>query len=174
MKKYIVSILVLGTFGSYALYQQSEAGSTPVVATAMGNSNRSESAKSVNQPYTPLPLPDPVAATKPIPTPKPTPTAKPSGQYKNGTYTGVSADAYYGRIEVQAVISNNKLVDVVFLDHPNDRGTSVRINNHAMPILKTEAISAQSASVNTVSGATDSSGAFRVSLSSALLEARNM
>ena len=94
------------------------------------------------------------------------------GIFNDGEYIGDSVDAYYGYIQVKAVITNGKLSDVVFLDYPQDRGNSIRINTYAMPILKSEAIKAQSSNVNTVSGATDSSGAFRQSLASALAQAK--
>jgi uncharacterized protein with FMN-binding domain len=42
-----------------------------------------------------------------------------------------------------------------------------------MPYLKQEAIAAQSANVNIISGATDSSYAFRQSLASALAQAKS-
>ena len=98
---------------------------------------------------------------------------KPVGQYKDGTYTGSVADAYYGNIQVQAVIYGGRLTDVIFLQYPSDRRTSVSINTQAMPYLKSEAISAQSANVNIVSGASDSSQAFRQSLGTALASAKN-
>ena len=120
---------------------------------------------------TPPPVTTPTPT--PVPTPTPTPVPKPKGKYKDGTYTGSVADAYYGNIQVQAVIQNSALSDVIFLQHPNDRSTSVRINNNAMPILKQEAISAQGANVNIVSGATDSSQAFQQSLGVALAMAKN-
>jgi uncharacterized protein with FMN-binding domain len=93
--------------------------------------------------------------------------------YKDGTYTGVSADAYYGNVQVQAIIQNGKLADVQFLDYPRDRSTSLRISSEAMPYLKSEAIQAQSAPVDIVSGATEISGAFNQSLASALAAAKN-
>lgn len=95
-----------------------------------------------------------------------------SQQYKDGSYTGNAADAFYGNIQVQVTISGGKITDVVFLQYPNDRGTSVEINNQAMPMLKQEAIQAQSANVDGVSGATDTSQAFIQSLSSALNQAK--
>jgi uncharacterized protein with FMN-binding domain len=64
-----------------------------------------------------------------------------------------------------------KIADVTFLDYPQDRGTSVRINSYAMPQLIQEAITAQSANVNGVSGASDTSSAFQQSLASALSQA---
>ncbi len=103
----------------------------------------------------------------------PSPAPKPVGQFKDGTYTGLAADAFYGNIQVQAVIQNGKLADVIFLQHPNDRRTSIEINTQAMPILKSEAIQIQSGNVDIVSGATDSSLAFRQSMSSALAMAKN-
>lgn len=110
-----------------------------------------------------------VSVTSPAPAPGMT-SARP-GRYKDGTYTGSVADAFYGNIQVQAVISGGRIVDVIFLQYPSDRGTSVRINSQAMPILKREAIQAQSAQVDGVSGATASSGAFIESLGSALQKA---
>ncbi len=94
-----------------------------------------------------------------------------TGQYKDGTYTGSVADAYYGNIQVKATISGGKLTNVTFLQYPNDRGQSVEINQRAMPVLKAEAIQAQSANVDGVSGASDTSAAFNQSLASALAQA---
>jgi uncharacterized protein with FMN-binding domain len=93
--------------------------------------------------------------------------------YADGTFTGSVADAYYGNIQVQTTIQNGKIVDIQFLQFPSDRSTSRRINSIADPQLASEAISLQSANVDIVSGATDSSLAFRQSLGSALTQARN-
>ncbi len=112
--------------------------------------------------------PPPTRARQPQPTPAPVQT----GQYRDGTYTGDPADAYYGIIQVAAVVSGGKIVDVQFLQYPNDRQTSIEVNTQAMPYLKAEAIQAQNANVDIVSGATDSSYAFRQSLASALNRAR--
>lgn len=103
-----------------------------------------------------------------------TPTAMPmnSGQYKNGSYTGPVADAFYGNVQVKVVVSGGKISDVQFLQHPGDRQTSVEINSQAMPMLKQEAIQAQSAQVDGVSGATETSLAFISSLTGALQQAQ--
>lgn len=100
------------------------------------------------------------------------PAATAAAQYKDGTYTGDVADAYYGNIQVQVTVSGGKITDVQFLQYPNDRGTSIQINSQAMPYLKQEAIQAQSAQVDGVSGATDTSQAFIQSLGSALNQAK--
>ena len=94
-----------------------------------------------------------------------------SAAYKDGTYTGSVEDAYYGNVQVQAVIQGGKIKQVKFLQYPNDRPNSVAINQQAIPYLQQEAIQAQSAHVSGVSGATDTSIAFVQSLSSALSQA---
>jgi len=157
IKKIIAVLAVFGTFGGYVISQKMSddeiipetLNTTPAV------------------PSTPAPVVVPVT----VPT---KPTSKTTAAFKNGTYTGTVADAYYGPVQVQAVIQNGKLTDVVFLQHPNDRGTSIRINNMAMPRLTSEAISVQSAKVNAVSGASETSRAFVESLQDALNQAKNV
>ena len=80
--------------------------------------------------------------------------------------------AYFGMVQVKAVIQAGKIADVQFLQYPNDRRTSIRINNIAMPYLITEALQAQSAEVDIISGATLTSEAFAQSLQSALATAK--
>jgi uncharacterized protein with FMN-binding domain len=103
-----------------------------------------------------------------------TPTSAPQiqqGKYKDGTYTGNVADAFYGNVQVQVLISGGEIADVVFLQYPNHNSTSININSQAMPLLKQEAIAAQSADVSGVSGASATSPAFKQSLASALSQA---
>jgi len=95
-----------------------------------------------------------------------------AASYKNGSYTGSQADALYGTVQVKAVIQNGRLTDVQFLSQPTDRRRSQSINSQATPILKQEAIQAQSANVQAVSGATLTSEAFVQSLQSALSQAK--
>lgn len=121
----------------------------------------------INLPTTPVPV-----ATTPSPSaPAPTTTPNASG-YKDGTYTGPVTDAFYGNVQVRVKISGGSIVSVIFLQHPSDNGTSERINNDAMPRLSNQAIQAQSAQVDGVTGASATSGAFIQSLSSALAQAK--
>lgn len=94
-----------------------------------------------------------------------------SSQYKDGTYTGSPADAYYGNVQVSVTISGSKITKVKFLQYPNTHSTSVAINEQAMPYLQQEAIQAQSANVQLISGATFTSQAFVQSLQAALSQA---
>ena len=95
-----------------------------------------------------------------------------TGGYKNGSYTGSQADLVYGTVQVKAVIQGGRLTDVQFLSQPTGRRQSQYINSQATPILKQEAIQAQSAHVQAVSGATLTSEAFVQSLQSALSQAK--
>lgn len=94
------------------------------------------------------------------------------GIFSDGEYTGVVADAIFGDLQVKAIISKGKLAQVVWLKYPNDRPTSIKINEDAMRPLDTEAIQKQSAQVDNVSGATQTADAYRVSLASALAQAK--
>ena len=196
MKKFLYSLIVIGGFGFYALFQN-KLGSNPnsltPVSEVMAQTSQSLTDNTTTQgptfnqsppnpvPTPPAPTPSPAPApvqTAPQPTPvkttpKPTPPPQPKGLYKDGQYTGSVADAYYGNIQVQVSISGSKITNVAFLQYPNDRSTSRYINGQAMPYLKAEAISAQSANVDILSGATDSSMAFQQSLGSALAKAKN-
>lgn len=91
--------------------------------------------------------------------------------FRDGTYTGDVTDAYYGNVQVQVTIGGGVITNVIFLQYPSDNLTSRFINGQAMPILISEAISAQSAQVDVVSGASATSDAFKQSLSSALSKA---
>lgn len=173
MKKTILSLALVFTFAAYTLHARIIGASIPVVLTPEPDKPKVALVlpKYNGTPSTP---PPPIVTPAPTPTPStpPPPVIISSGKYKDGSYTGSVADAYYGNVQVKVFISTGKIADVQFLDHPQDRQTSVRINNRAMPYLISEAIAAQDANVDTVSGASFTSAAFRESLSSALGKAK--
>lgn len=142
LKKIALAGFVLATFIAYSINQRG-GGSAPIVAPA-ATPGKSEVVPS---------------------------TTSSAGKYKDGTYTGKASDAFYGYIQVQAVITGGKLSDVTFLQYPNEQQHSVEINSQAMPLLKQQAIQAQSAHVDGVSGASDTSQAFVDSLTDALQQA---
>ncbi len=113
------------------------------------------------------------ATTAPRSAPTPTSAARPKGAYKDGTFTGSSVNAFWGQVQVKVVVQNGKITDVQFLQYPSDRRTSVRINTTVMPWLKSEAIQAQNANVDIISGATLTSEAFMQSLQAALSTAKS-
>lgn len=79
----------------------------------------------------------------------------------------------WGDVQVQATFAaDGTLVDVVTLQTPDSDGKSVRINDRAVPQLNAEALTSQTAQVDTVSGATYTSTDYRNSLQSAIDAAR--
>lgn len=144
MKKYIQIVIFLGVFFLVVLVR-SLRGDTKE-NQIVGNSTNSTSSQTASQ-------------------------SQPTVTYKAGTYTGSAVNFLYGNIQVQAVIANGKITDVIFLQYPNDNYTSISINTQAMPLLKSEALQVQNASVDIVTGASDSSQAFQKSLDVALKQA---
>lgn len=65
-------------------------------------------------------------------------------------------------------MKSGKITDVTAVQLTNRDGRSVQISNYAAPILRQEVLSAQSAKVNTVGGATYTSDAYLTSLQSAI------
>ncbi len=169
----------------YALMQNGSGGQS--VAVGPTQATPSQSYKTANEallqtlsqvsgsaPVTTSPAPAPTT-NNPAPKTIPVPThvlKKSAGQYVDGSYTGSPADAYYGAVQVEAVVRNGQLADVKFLQYPNSHSTSVFINQQAMPYLVQEAIQAQNANIDGVSGATFTSQAFVQSLASALVQAK--
>jgi len=95
-----------------------------------------------------------------------------TGQYKDGIYTSPVEDAFYGNLQVTATIKDGAIADLQYPVFPNDPGYTTFVNTRALPLLKQEAIGAKSAKVNTVSGASDTSDAFKEALTAIFAEAR--
>lgn len=94
-----------------------------------------------------------------------------SGASDSGTFTGAAAQTQYGEVQVQITVADGKITDVTPL-HLTDRdGRSVAISQQAAPILRQEALQAQSAQIQAVSGATFTSGGYTTSLQSAIDQA---
>jgi len=84
------------------------------------------------------------------------------------TLTGQPVETGYGPVQVQVTVSGKKLTAVQVLEAPTQSGRDVEISNFALPILHDEALSAQSANIQVVSGATYTSSGYQQSLQSAL------
>jgi uncharacterized protein with FMN-binding domain len=101
-------------------------------------------------------------------TPRPTSSAGSTSGTK--TFTGSLVDTRYGPVQVQITVSNGKITNVSATQLPNG-GRSGNISAYAAPILSGEAMAAQSAQINLVSGATYTSSAYEQSLQAALDQA---
>jgi uncharacterized protein with FMN-binding domain len=86
------------------------------------------------------------------------------------TKTVVSAVAanQYGNVQLKVTIKNGKITAVQALTIPLNDPKSAQINAYAEPILQQSALTAQSANIDTVSGATYTSDSYKTALQSAL------
>ena len=84
------------------------------------------------------------------------------------TYTGESVQTRWGPVQVRITVKKGKITDVTAVTYPQENPRDQEINSYAVPQLRSEALAAQSASIDTVSGATYTSDGYRQSLQSAL------
>jgi uncharacterized protein with FMN-binding domain len=93
-----------------------------------------------------------------------------SGAGAATTRSAVGSDAQYpyGDIEVKVTMTGTKLVDVTVVKHDVTDSRSQMIDQIAVPELRSQALSLQSAKLDGVSGASYTSAAYEQSLQSAL------
>ncbi|MCH0572117.1 FMN-binding protein [Streptomyces sp. MUM 136J] len=84
------------------------------------------------------------------------------------TVTGDSVDTRWGPVQVRITIQDGKLTEVTAVTYPTENRRDQEISSYAIPQLRREALAAQSANIDTVSGATYTSDGYRRSLQSAL------
>ena len=84
------------------------------------------------------------------------------------TYAGKVVSTRFGTVQVQITVQNGKVTDVTALKLTDAERKSQMISAQAAPILRSEVLQAQSADVQTVSGATVTSDAYLTSLQAAL------
>jgi uncharacterized protein with FMN-binding domain len=87
------------------------------------------------------------------------------------TYTGSVAQTRWGPVQVKISVQGGKLTKVTILQHPSGNSRDAEINNYALPILINETVTAQSANIDMVSGATVTSRGYLTSLQAALDQA---
>jgi uncharacterized protein with FMN-binding domain len=83
---------------------------------------------------------------------------------------GPVVETRYGPVAVEVTVSNGKVTTVTATQLPSG-GRSGSISRYAGPVLASEAVNAQSASIDIVSGATYTSRAYAQSLQAALDQA---
>lgn len=101
--------------------------------------------------------------------PAPTSTAAtgPSGG-SSRSVLGDVADTRWGPVQIKVTSSGGKIVDVQAVQYPNGNSRDAEINSQALPMLRSEALKAQSAQIDMISGATVTSQGYLQSLQSAL------
>ena len=119
--------------------------------------------------------PGDVSATPATPatpaSPSPSGTATPadgSTTSSTVTVTGAVSQTRYGPVQVSVTFTGTQIIDVQTLQSPNAHRESAQISARSTPLLAQEVVAAQSAAIDTVSGATYTSEAYRESVQSAI------
>ncbi|WP_020145807.1 FMN-binding protein [Terracoccus sp. 273MFTsu3.1] len=87
---------------------------------------------------------------------------------RSGTVDGAVVGTQYGSVQVRVSFTGTKITNVHALQLTDSSRTSVSISAGAAPTLRREALAAQSAQIDVVSGATYTSEAYQQSLQSAI------
>ena len=116
------------------------------------------------------PTAKPTATAQPTtaPTATPAPTKTPSGA-TDGSFTGDAISMRYGIVQVKITVQNGKIVDAQAVKAPT--GSNDRYTQMAVPRLREQTITAQSANIQGVSGASFTSYGWYTSLVSAIAKA---
>jgi uncharacterized protein with FMN-binding domain len=93
------------------------------------------------------------------------------GSAGSGTFTGDAVDTRWGPVQVEITVQGGKIVSARTVQVPANNSRDVEINDYAVPILDQEAVQADSAGIDAVSGATVTSEGYIGSLQSALDQA---
>ncbi|WP_022899470.1 FMN-binding protein [Humibacter albus] len=108
----------------------------------------------------------------PASTPAPSSTASPATagtpSASSTTVTGQTEQTPYGPVQVEVTFTGTKITAIKVLQVPDRRGRDAEIASYAVPQLEQEVLASQSAQVDTVSGATYTSGGYLASVQSAI------
>lgn len=146
----------------------STAASSVPVSSAAASSAPSSAAAATSSVSTASASPTSTKSTA-KPTPKPTP--KPSSTTKTVTGSTVTVGEgrrVFGVVQVRLTLTNGKITAATAVQAPEGDPHSAEISQFSIPILGQEVMSAQSASIDAVSGATYTSDAYAQSVQAAL------
>ena len=110
------------------------------------------------------------AAAAPTGAATPTPSSSSTSPTSSGTktYRGSVAQTWWGPLQVTITVTHGTITDVAVPTYPNSNRRDEEINAYALPVLRQETLSAQSADIDSVSGATVTSDGYKQSLQAAL------
>lgn len=113
-----------------------------------------------------------VAAAQPTPRiPSDATTTTPSTPPGSGTFTGSRVNTRWGVVQVQITVQNGRITNSRAIEYPRNNFRDQQINAYALPILNSATLSAQSATIDAISGATVTSDGYIRSLQSAIDQA---
>jgi uncharacterized protein with FMN-binding domain len=120
----------------------------------------------VQQPASSRPTKQPRSSTR-----SGAPTSTPSPATSAVAYTGGVADTQWGPVQVRITVRGGKVTRAQAVQYPQGTNQDAQINSYALPILDQEVVQKQSASIDTISGATVTSDGYLQSLQSAIDQA---
>jgi len=94
-----------------------------------------------------------------------------AGTSSPASYTGAAADTRWGPVQVRITVQGGKISASHAVRYPQGTSRDAQINGSALPVLDQEVVQQQSASIDTVSGATVTSDGYLQSLQSAIDQA---
>jgi uncharacterized protein with FMN-binding domain len=112
------------------------------------------------------------AGTTAAPPPSPSATSSSPAAPVTRTLTGQAIDTRYGPVQVQITVADGRITRVGVTQVPLDTGRDREINDSAVPQLNQEVLTAQSARIDSISGASYTSQGYDQSLQSALDQAQ--
>ena len=175
-----ITILVL--LFSYRTSLSTAAGSSVAVGTvSTGSAANGPNPPQASSPPSPTTEPEPTPSTKGTPktkitstsprgvtTAKPHPSSSARAPRPVQSYLGSVVGTNYGPVQVKITVVGGKLTKSIAAQVPWSGSRDREINSQAVPVLNSEAVRAQSASIDMVSGATFTSEGYIQSLQAAL------
>ena len=112
----------------------------------------------------------PATSSSPATVPGEFPMGSLAGKLSAGetAVNGHIATTVYGPVQIQLVMRNSKIVKVAVLQQPMNTANDIQIGDFAFPKLIGETLTAQTAKIDAVSGASYTSAGYIKSLQSAL------
>jgi uncharacterized protein with FMN-binding domain len=166
------AILTLGSTAAGLAALLSFKTHSTAAAVAEPGATPAASAASTGAPTTPATTPAKMkakaSATATPMKPKATASAGSGGMTGTRTVTGAVETTMYGPMQVKVTLDGTKITNVAVVQQTNDGQESTQIDSFSIPKLTAETLTAQSARIDTVSGATSTSDGYIGSLQSAL------
>ncbi|MFE2830292.1 FMN-binding protein [Streptomyces mirabilis] len=156
-----VTLAAAATVTGFVLLLSLKPHTAPTVAQASSSAGRSAS-QSASQSPSRSPAPGSSSGSS---------SGGSSGSTKSTgtkTVTGDTIQTRWGPVQVRVTLKNGKITDVTAVSYPTDNPRDQEINSYAIPQLRREALAAQSAQIDSVSGASYTSDGYKQSLQSAL------
>lgn len=174
--KRIVYALLATVSGLVLLFSYRTSLPEEVAVTASADTTRTDTTRTDATPAAPPVVPPDAPATATAPSGSPDPAGgssatAPKTGLSDGTFTGTAVNTRYGAVQVRITVSGGVITDVQTPAYPDHSSRDRQINEDALPRLISETLSAQSARIDMVSGATYTSTGYLDSLQSAIDQA---